>query len=64
MHGNVWEWCLDEIEGGSVRMLLRGGSWNIFGSYCDAANRNRLAPTLRRDFNGVRLARVPVQMHS
>jgi len=53
MHGNVWEWCVDqyrenlgdsvmvdpiEIGGGSSR-VLRGGSWISYGGDCRSAMR-------------------------
>jgi formylglycine-generating enzyme required for sulfatase activity len=55
MHGNVWEWCEDDLhnsykgapDDGSAWMdsdridgkLLRGGSWNRFLRNCRSANR-------------------------
>ena len=59
MHGNVWQWCADlSEEGGSVR-VIRGGSWDDYGSDCRAAYRNWYAPTDRDSVLGFRLARVP-----
>jgi serine/threonine protein kinase/formylglycine-generating enzyme required for sulfatase activity len=59
MQGNVWQWCEDRFQGGSVR-VCRGGCWNIDGSRCRAAFRSRGAPSDRFVFLGFRLARVPV----
>jgi formylglycine-generating enzyme required for sulfatase activity len=53
MHGNVWEWCLDDyidnysdalkdgsaLTGGSSTKLLRGGSWGYLPEYCRSAFR-------------------------
>ncbi|MFM6879092.1 MAG: formylglycine-generating enzyme family protein, partial [Dolichospermum sp.] len=53
MHGNVWEWCLDDwhdnyegapIDGSawislSNKKVLRGGSWYNFSVYCRSACR-------------------------
>ncbi len=33
MHGNVWQWCSDALDGGVARPL-RGGSWYGYGQYC------------------------------
>ena len=71
MHGNVWEWCLDEwhenyqgaptngsawITGGdSGRRLLRGGSWSGDPKNCRSANRLRFEPDLGNDNLGFRV---------
>jgi formylglycine-generating enzyme required for sulfatase activity len=66
MHGNVWEWCADELPAdpkdpkGASQRLSRGGSW-IYGSgLCRAAYRLVSAPSQRNLILGLRLARVPV----
>jgi formylglycine-generating enzyme required for sulfatase activity len=58
MHGNVWQWTDAAVD--SYR-VLRGGSWKFDGVYCRAADRHWELPTVRADFSGFRLARVPVR---
>ena len=61
MHGNVWEWCEDEVqddEGASLR-VLRGGGWSYSSEYCQAAGRGSFAPSHGDSYLGLRLARVP-----
>jgi formylglycine-generating enzyme required for sulfatase activity len=63
MHGNVWQWT---ATGGnpasplSVR-VLRGGSWNLHGSFCRAVDRHFLGMSYRGGNVGFRLTRVPVR---
>ena len=72
MHGNVWEWCEDRHGGypkGSVTdpmgpaegeaRVLRGGSFNHIASNASSFTRSSLAPNVRYDFLGLRLARTP-----
>lgn len=69
MHGNVVEWCLDwygRYPGGSVtdpsgppsgsHRVYRGGGWGRDAIYCRAAFRGMLAPGVRVNFLGFRLA--------
>jgi formylglycine-generating enzyme required for sulfatase activity len=65
MHGNVWEWCNDEIFKGqknpkavSVR-VHRGGSWLQGASSARAASRYSYIPSKFNNRVGARLARVP-----
>jgi formylglycine-generating enzyme required for sulfatase activity len=59
MHGNVWEWCMDNWhenysgapsdgsiwEGGDARhRVLRGGSWDALASFCRSAFRLSYSP--------------------
>ena len=57
MHGNVWQWT-SSPEGASPR-VIRGGCWFFNGSDCRAANRFASPPSLRINYLGLRLARVP-----
>ncbi len=78
MHGNVWEWCQDVwhdnyqgaptdgsawLSGGDSRFrVLRGGSWNIYGSSCRSAYRINYYPDARDFYLGFRVvvaARTP-----
>jgi formylglycine-generating enzyme required for sulfatase activity len=58
MHGNVWQWCEDGFNRGSVR-VVRGGSWNNPASLCRASFGGRHPPSNRHYSVGVRLVRVP-----
>ena len=72
MHGNVWEWCEDwhgeypfavtDPKGpanGEYR-VLRGGSFNDFGSEARSCLRDySVSPANRNDDGGFRLARTP-----
>ena len=59
LHGNVWEWCLDDwhdsyegaptdgtpwLEENHPRKILRGGSWNNDPTYCRSGSRNYHSP--------------------
>jgi formylglycine-generating enzyme required for sulfatase activity len=57
MHGNVRQWTSTMVDSDRV---LRGGDWKFGGVYCRAADRYWDLPTVRLDFIGFRLARVPV----
>ena len=71
LHGNVWEWCLDDwhdnfrqaptdgsawVAGGnSDGRLIRGSSWYIDPAYCRAALRDYGNPAVRNDVIGFRV---------
>jgi formylglycine-generating enzyme required for sulfatase activity len=71
LHGNVWEWCLDNwhdnyegapIDGSAwlsdnegARRLLRGGSWNNIPRNCRSATRSRDTPDNRDNDLGFRV---------
>ncbi len=67
MHGNLWEWCLDDWhdsyknaptdgsarESSSRTKVLRGGSWRIIPAVCRAANRDRNTRVNRNSLTSV-----------
>jgi formylglycine-generating enzyme required for sulfatase activity len=68
MHGNVWEWCEDsyvihpiseEVDPNSLSSspcrALRGGSFNMYPSYCRSASRRGEPPQIRRNDIGFRI---------
>jgi formylglycine-generating enzyme required for sulfatase activity len=60
MHGNVWEWCKDQLKAGmGSDRVFRGGCWDIHGSYCRASYRLTSGRSLRNYFLGFRLAAAP-----
>jgi formylglycine-generating enzyme required for sulfatase activity len=75
MHGNVWEWCLDDWhanyvgapEDGSAWLeekegegrLRRGGSWFDHPRYCRSASRDGPLPDGRVSYGGFRVCCLP-----
>ena len=60
MHGNVWQWCSDLYEPGSLARMLRGGCWSGNGGGCRSAVRGGVKDPAGRDrHRGFRLAAVP-----
>jgi len=74
MHGNVWEWCLDEYhpnykgaptdssvwqtKAGTPR-VLRGGAWDYYAWKCRSAVRCGYTPGKGYTFHGLRLVWLP-----
>jgi tetratricopeptide (TPR) repeat protein len=54
VHGNVWEWCNDLLDG-SYR-VDRGGSWILEAAWCWSSYRSRNDPSYRNSNNGFRVA--------
>jgi formylglycine-generating enzyme required for sulfatase activity len=77
VHGNVWEWCLDEYGGylgtvrggdglrrrgdGSSNRVFRGGSFNLPARNARSSDRYRTAPSVRVNDLGLRPARIVTQ---
>jgi formylglycine-generating enzyme required for sulfatase activity len=67
LHGNVWEWTLDEAPPDPsdpqpvARRFSRGGCWYFDSATCRAGGRGFTSPpSIRLRYFGLRLARVPV----
>ncbi len=72
MHGNVWEWCLDDWhnsykdepkdaiawESSNELKVMRGGSWYDISLFCSTAFRLRNARDYRDSFIGFRVISV------
>jgi eukaryotic-like serine/threonine-protein kinase len=73
MHGNVWEWCLDDyvdnynnaptddsaVTNQRSLKVVRGGSWLIVTGYCRCASRNYFVNGDDVNGTGFRVVRVP-----
>lgn len=63
MHGNVWEWCADEMPAdpkdskGTARRMFRGGSLQANAGFCEAGYYYMRVPTDRVYSIGLRVAR-------
>ena len=60
MHGNVWEWCLDEEGEGSKRVNRGGSFFNDLDFICSSSHVDSDDPDLRLSRMGFRVALVPV----
>lgn len=62
MHGNVWEWSDDTEKdaNGALQFVFMGGCWGDPPLGCRASVRSKLPPSVRHNFLGLRLVRVPV----
>jgi formylglycine-generating enzyme required for sulfatase activity len=60
MHGNVFEWCLDEDWYEEWR-ILRGGAWSSYACHCRSAYRDHSAPINKDNNIGFRVVLAPVQ---
>jgi len=75
MHGNVWEWCLDDwhdnyecapADGSAWQdrrkgsdRVIRGGCWNLPAEGCRCSWRRMFGPRTRVDILGFRVVLVP-----
>lgn len=65
MVGNVWEWCLDNVDDARQPHILRGGSWCNTVDYCNCVARTfSFPPTKRQDFCGFRVIYLPQDMYA
>jgi iron(II)-dependent oxidoreductase len=67
LHGNIWEWCLNELSDDSVHRVdyasegarvVRGGSWLVARSFARSNFRGWDDPELRYPALGFRLLRA------
>jgi len=60
MLGNVWEWCWDPWDAGSMNRVVRGGSWGISAGVVRASLRGGVDPGRWVNLLGFRCARGAV----
>ncbi|MGE0885986.1 MAG: formylglycine-generating enzyme family protein [Blastocatellales bacterium] len=58
MHGNVWEWCLDEISNNSSYRIARGGSWLDAAYFCRSGYRYSFPSDHKGNHIGFRVVMV------
>jgi hypothetical protein len=58
MHGNVWQWCQDQIDPKLPHRRLRGGSYASGDILCHAAYQSQNYQGSNRRDMGFRLVRV------
>jgi formylglycine-generating enzyme required for sulfatase activity len=58
MHGNVWQWCQDQIDPKLPHRWLRGGCYSSPDSFCQAAYQSQNHQGSNRREIGFRLVRV------
>ena len=56
MHGNIWEWMGDDIDG---LKALRGGGFNFHAEGASSAFRVVSKPEDRGEARGIRLVQIP-----
>ena len=56
VHGNVWEWCLDDFNGDPERRVYRGGSYSYAAPDLRSACRHSGVPNLAHGSLGLRPA--------
>jgi formylglycine-generating enzyme required for sulfatase activity len=54
MNGNVWEWCADILPDG--RHAMRGGSCNLYPTWCPASDSLSYPANFKHERRGLRLA--------
>jgi hypothetical protein len=59
MHGNVWEWCLDNWSKKQTAKVLRGGSWNFNSEDCTSSYRDSEEPSSVANDIGFRVVCLP-----
>jgi formylglycine-generating enzyme len=59
MHGNVFQWCGDDIPGDTPRRVFRGGSYNLNIQTCRCAARGFGKPESRYSYTGFRVVVMP-----
>jgi pectinesterase len=79
MHGNVWEWCLDQyhfnydgaptdgrawVDWDGAPRVLRGGGWGYHASKCRSAVRCGYSADRGYTFHGLRLVWFPYEKYS
>ena len=57
VHGNVWEWCLDEYKRNGSARVIRGGSWDDRAEYCRSGERHGNVPEYENNDVGFRIIR-------